>query len=90
MKPCAREVGHFFAGLVCLLGELHVSGHSVNCTRIVTCNVLSARRAHRVRDISEDINAHIIGFDGTRLPFYRAWDDSTRKSDIHSMAGTLT
>ena len=36
----------------------------MSCTRIVTYDVLSARRAHRIRDINEEINAHIIGLSG--------------------------
>ena len=46
------------------------------CTLVVTCNALSARRAHRLRDISTEIDAHIIGLTSTRLPFHRPWDGS--------------
>ena len=51
--------GRLLAGLVFLLGELPAS-----CI---------ARRAHRGRDMSEEMNAHIVGVTSTRLPFYHAW-----------------
>ena len=41
----------------------------IMCMRVVTYNVLSARRAYRLRDISHEIDAHIVGLTGTRLPF---------------------
>ena len=49
------------------------------CTRVDTCNAWSAQSAHRLRDISTEIDAHIIGLTGTRLPFYCTWDGSAHK-----------
>ena len=46
------------------------------CTRVVACKALSARRAYRLRAISTEIDAHIIGLTSTRLPFYCPWDGS--------------
>ena len=37
------------------------------CMRVVTYNVLSAPGAYRLRNISNEIGAHIIGLTGTRL-----------------------
>ena len=74
--------GGLIAGLGFLLGALHLSGHSMACTRIVIYNLLSARRAHISRDISQEMNAHIIGVTGTRLPFYRAWVGSMHISSV--------
>ena len=79
MKGCGDRL---FAGLGFLLGELHGSGHSSSCARIVIYNLPSARRAHIISDISYEINAHVIGLTGTRLPFYRAWDVYTHKPTI--------
>ena len=50
--------------------------------RVVTYNVLRARRSYRLRDISHEIHAHIFGLTGTRLPFYRPWDGSAHKSAV--------
>ena len=50
--------------------------------RIVMYNLPGPRRAHRIRDISYETNASVIGLTGTRLPFYRAWDGYTYKSII--------
>ena len=51
------------------------------CTRVVTFNVLRARRACRLRDIStRRIDVH--GLTWTRLPFYRPWDGSAHKSGV--------
>ena len=52
------------------------------CTRVVTYNALSARRAYRLLDISTGIDAHITGLTGTRLPFYRPWDGSSHKFTV--------
>ena len=51
------------------------------CTRVVTNYVLSARRASShvdVRDMSTEIDAHITGLTGTRLPVNRPWDGRTK------------
>ena len=50
--------------------------------RFVTYTVLSVRRAYRLRDISHEIDAHIIGLAGTRLPSYGPWDGSARRSAV--------
>ena len=41
----------------------------MSCIRIVTYNVLIARRAYRIRDISEEINAHITWLSGDAPAF---------------------
>ena len=46
-------------------------------TRVVTYNVLN-----RLRDVSNEIDAHVIGLSGTRLPFYRPWDGSAQRSPV--------
>ena len=50
--------------------------------RVVTYNVLSARGAYRLRNISNEIDAHIIGLTGTRLPSYRPWDGSAHRPAV--------
>ena len=47
------------------------------CVRAGTYNVLSARRAYRLRDINHEIDAHIICLAGTRL-----WDGSAHRSAV--------
>ena len=74
--------GRLFAGLVFLLGELHASGHSMVCTRIVIHSVLSARRAHRIRDIGAEISAHACHS-------HRALDGPCTNPAFYSMTGIL-
>ena len=78
-SPCLRTV---------VLGARHgtrlfkFSMFDCMCTRVVTSNALSARRAYRLRDVSTEIDAHIIGLTGTRLPFSRPLDGSAHKSSV--------
>ena len=63
VKPCLA--------VVFLAGRSACTWFFMSCTRTSTYNVLSARRACRIRDISEDSNARTIGLTATRLPFCR-------------------
>ena len=66
--------GRLLFELVFLLGVLHAS-----CV---------ARQAHRSREMSEEVDAHIVGVTGTRLPFCRAWDGSCTTLTFRSIANT--
>ena len=68
--------GRLLLELVFLLGELHAS--------------FVAGRAHRSRDMSEEVDADIVGVTGTRLPFIRAWDGSCTTLTFRSIANTST
>ena len=68
--------GRHLLELVFLLGGLRAS-----CV---------ARRAHRSRDMSEEVDAHIVGVRRTRLPSNRAWDGSCTTLTFRSIANTST
>ena len=78
---CGRSflAGDFAHVCLCIPGEMFFC---CICTRVVTYNALSARRAYRLRHISTEIDAHITGLTGTRLPFYRPWDGSSHKFTV--------
>ena len=72
--------GHLACGRSSLAGIRFCSGVNYSmCMRVVTYNVLSARGAYRLRNISNEIDAYIIGLTGTHgsLPTARGMAQRT-------------
>ena len=69
---CWQEILHTFVHVVPVKDFVFYC----MCTRVVT------HRAYRLRDISTEIDPHVIGFTGTRLPFHPPWDGSAHESSV--------
>ena len=86
--PCLRTVvlgGRFlYTSVYCFRVKVFFTAVHASC---YLQSVLRARRAYRLRDISKEMDAHIIGFTWTELPLYRPWDGSAQTSQAFLYVG---